>query len=90
MIFERHFEDKEEEDGDSEKQSDGVLSGIDMSAGKKEEELSVNSEGNQPNSDACSIDAEPYQFLDSPKVPSTNAKEQKLPQSKKEEKPKPA
>jgi hypothetical protein len=57
MIFERHFEDKADSDI-----NEDVLS-------IKKSDLS-DSSNNPTNSETCSIDAEPFQFLDSPKVPS--------------------
>jgi hypothetical protein len=53
MIFERHFEDKCEEAPSGENEAEQT------SAAVKQEDLSVSS-GNPSNSDACSIDAEPY------------------------------
>jgi len=67
MIFERHFEDKQDEANNI---GDGMLT---MEEEIKKEDLSMSSGGgcginNQSNSETCSIDAEPFQFLDSPKA----------------------
>jgi hypothetical protein len=69
MIFERHFEDKLDE---APSIGDGMLI---IEEEIKKEDLSMSSGGgcginNQSNSETCSIDAEPFQFLDSPKAPS--------------------
>ena len=75
MIFERHFEDKELADNSN--NESGTQQSLQKSSQfeeeVKKEDLSSSSSINQPNSDTCSIDAEPFQFLDSPKVaPSSN------------------
>lgn len=77
MIFERHFEDKTEEGEqqvvDSTKvnlplTSNGTVANTVVDEEIKKEDLSSSSSINQPVSETCSIDAEPFQFLDSPKV----------------------
>ena len=58
MIFERHFEDKQEEGAMSSEGTPRIEEEI------KKEELSISSGGggmnNQSNSETCSIDAEPF------------------------------
>jgi hypothetical protein len=69
MIFERHFEDKSEE---SEQQmvdstkvnlpptSNGTIANTIVDEEIKKEDLSSTSSINQPPSETCSIDAEPF------------------------------
>ena len=65
MIFERHFEDKLEEEGAAQ---DGGTGQIEEELKKEDLSMSSNGMNNQSNSETCSIDAEPFQFLDSPKA----------------------